>query len=149
MPSTCGSAEAQDTVRGEAGEVGGAHPPPEAEAIRDPETSGGHGKIWSPLNELALKVPDDFHMHPKLRRQLERRGKDFGPDTKLEWAHAESLALASLLQEGVPVRFTGQDAQRRDLQPPATWCSTTTNRGGSTPRWPPPARGASKSSTPP
>lgn len=102
--------EAQDTVRGEAGGEGAAAGP-EAEETRDPDTSVPMDDLVT-LNALALRVPEGFRMHPKLRRQLERRGKDFGPETKLEWAHAESLALASLLQEGVPVRFTGQDAQR-------------------------------------
>src|SRR5207237_10342745 len=35
-----------------------------------------------------------------------------GPEGGIEWAHAEELALGSLLTEGVPVRFTGQDTER-------------------------------------
>ncbi|MGH7658447.1 MAG: hypothetical protein ACREL6_09440 [Gemmatimonadales bacterium] len=34
------------------------------------------------------------------------------PDGRLDWAHAEGLALASLLVEGVPLRMTGQDTER-------------------------------------
>jgi 2-oxoglutarate dehydrogenase E1 component len=30
----------------------------------------------------------------------------------IDWAHAEALSLASLLAEGVPIRFTGQDTER-------------------------------------
>ena len=35
-----------------------------------------------------------------------------GPDGGIDWAQAESLAFASLLTEGTPVRLTGQDAER-------------------------------------
>ena len=64
------------------------------------------------LNEQLLSWPEGFTVHPKLRRQLERRRAALGPDGGIDWAHAESLALASLLTEGVPVRLTGQDTER-------------------------------------
>jgi 2-oxoglutarate dehydrogenase E1 component len=35
-----------------------------------------------------------------------------GPEGGIEWAHAEGLAFASLLAEGVPIRLTGQDTER-------------------------------------
>ena len=35
-----------------------------------------------------------------------------GADGGIDWAHAESLAFASLLTEGVPIRLTGQDVER-------------------------------------
>jgi 2-oxoglutarate dehydrogenase E1 component len=63
-------------------------------------------------NEAALAVPDDFAMHPKLKRQLDRRATDFGPETRVDWAFGESLAFGTLLQDGKVVRLTGQDAQR-------------------------------------
>ncbi|MFL5511976.1 MAG: multifunctional oxoglutarate decarboxylase/oxoglutarate dehydrogenase thiamine pyrophosphate-binding subunit/dihydrolipoyllysine-residue succinyltransferase subunit [Gemmatimonadales bacterium] len=64
------------------------------------------------LNDQLHSWPDGFHVHPKLRRQLERRRSALGPEGGIEWAHAEALALGSLLTEGVPVRFTGQDTER-------------------------------------
>ena len=51
-------------------------------------------------------------MHPKLVKQLERRRDALGPDGGIDWAHAESLAFASLLTEGTPIRLTGQDVER-------------------------------------
>jgi 2-oxoglutarate dehydrogenase E1 component len=51
-------------------------------------------------------------VHPKLRKQLERRRAALGPEGGIDWAHAEALALASLLTEGVPIRLTGQDTER-------------------------------------
>ena len=64
------------------------------------------------LNDQLHSWPEGFAVHPKLRKQLERRRLAFGPDGGIEWAHAEALALGSLLTEGVPVRFTGQDTER-------------------------------------
>jgi 2-oxoglutarate dehydrogenase E1 component len=64
------------------------------------------------LNEALLRVPDGFTVHPKLRRPLEQRREAMGAEGGITWAHAESLAFASLLTEGTPVRLTGQDAER-------------------------------------
>ncbi|HEY3020498.1 MAG TPA: thiamine pyrophosphate-dependent enzyme, partial [Solirubrobacteraceae bacterium] len=64
------------------------------------------------LNEELLSVPSGFTIHAKLIKQLERRREALGPDGGIDWAHAESLAFASLLTEGTPVRLTGQDVER-------------------------------------
>jgi 2-oxoglutarate decarboxylase len=64
------------------------------------------------LNEDLLRVPEGFTVHPKLVKQLERRRTAIGPDGGIDWAQAESLAYASLLSEGTPVRLTGQDVER-------------------------------------
>jgi 2-oxoglutarate dehydrogenase E1 component len=63
------------------------------------------------LNEQLLRTPDDFTVHPKLAKQLERRRSTI-EDGGIDWGHAESLAYASLLVDGIPIRLTGQDVQR-------------------------------------
>jgi 2-oxoglutarate dehydrogenase E1 component len=63
------------------------------------------------LNEELLRTPEEFTVHPKLARQLERRRTAL-VEGGIEWGHAESLAYASLLVDGIPVRLTGQDVQR-------------------------------------
>jgi 2-oxoglutarate dehydrogenase E1 component len=63
------------------------------------------------LNEQLLSWPEGFTVHPKLRKQLERRRAAL-TEGGIDWAHAEALALASLLTEGVPLRLTGQDTER-------------------------------------
>jgi 2-oxoglutarate dehydrogenase E1 component len=64
------------------------------------------------LSEQLLTVPGDFEWNQKLKRQLDKRRDALGPDGGIEWAHAEALAYASLVKEGVPVRLTGQDSER-------------------------------------
>jgi multifunctional 2-oxoglutarate metabolism enzyme len=63
------------------------------------------------LNEQLLSRPEGFTVHPKLGKQLERRRAALN-EGGIDWAHAEALALASLLTEGVPLRLTGQDTER-------------------------------------
>jgi 2-oxoglutarate decarboxylase len=64
------------------------------------------------INEELLRIPDGFTVHPKLVKQLERRRDALGDEGGIDWAHAESLAFASLLTEGTPIRLTGQDVER-------------------------------------
>ncbi len=65
------------------------------------------------LNEQLITVPDGFTVHPKLKPQLARRREALtSEENDIVWAHAEALAFASLLTEGVPIRLTGQDSAR-------------------------------------
>ena len=48
----------------------------------------------------------------KLKKILERRKDALEENGKIEWALAETLAFASILQDGTPIRLTGQDSQR-------------------------------------
>jgi multifunctional 2-oxoglutarate metabolism enzyme len=79
---------------------------------REPRTTVAEDTLRS-LNEQLLRVPEGFQVHRKLRPFLERRRAAFeDPDGRVDWAHAEALAIASLLALGVPVRLTGQDTER-------------------------------------
>jgi len=64
------------------------------------------------LNDELLRIPEGFTVHPKLVKQLDRRREAIGPEGGIDWSHAESLAFASLLTEGTPIRLTGQDVER-------------------------------------
>jgi 2-oxoglutarate dehydrogenase E1 component len=63
------------------------------------------------LTDELLRTPDDFTVHPKLAKQLERRRTAI-EQGGIDWGQAESLAFASLLVDGIPIRLTGQDSQR-------------------------------------
>ncbi len=64
------------------------------------------------LTDELLAVPEDFTINEKLAQVLERRRNSLGVDGGIEWGHAEALAYATLLEEGVAIRLTGQDAER-------------------------------------
>jgi 2-oxoglutarate dehydrogenase E1 component len=63
------------------------------------------------LDRALVTAPDGFTIHPKLLKQLERRPRAI-EEGGIDWGQAESLAFASLLTEGIPVRLTGQDTER-------------------------------------
>ncbi|HUF51085.1 MAG TPA: 2-oxoglutarate dehydrogenase E1 component [Longimicrobiales bacterium] len=69
-------------------------------------------EVITALDRQLHSWPADFTPNPKLARQLEKRGRIVPEGGNIEWAHAETLAFASLLAEGVPVRLTGQDTER-------------------------------------
>jgi 2-oxoglutarate dehydrogenase E1 component len=81
------------------------------QSVAEPET-GVRTELLTTLNDQLLLVPDGFTVNPKLKKQLERRREALGPDGGIEWAHAEGLAFASLVSEGIPIRLTGQDTER-------------------------------------
>ncbi|HEX5910441.1 MAG TPA: 2-oxoglutarate dehydrogenase E1 component, partial [Thermoleophilaceae bacterium] len=78
---------------------------------REPKTTLPEDTLRS-LNEQLLRVPDGFNVHRKLKPFLQRRRDAAEEGGRVDWAHAESLAFASLLALGVPVRMTGQDTER-------------------------------------
>ncbi|MFN8061698.1 MAG: 2-oxoglutarate dehydrogenase E1 component [Vicinamibacterales bacterium] len=66
------------------------------------------------LNEALLRRPSTFVGHPKLEKGRERRRAMLhAPDGRtIDWASAEELAFASILEDGVAIRFTGEDVER-------------------------------------
>ena len=76
------------------------------------ETPIDEGKLIR-LNQTLAAIPDGFNLHPTVARTFDRRAEVIS-DTKpgIDWAHAEALAIGSVLQDGVAVRLTGQDCAR-------------------------------------
>src|SRR5688500_61967 len=67
------------------------------------------------LERIAVSVnvtPADFIVHPKLKRLYASRAEAVRTGRGIDWGNAEMLSLGSLLLEGTPVRFTGQDVRR-------------------------------------
>ena len=63
------------------------------------------------LDRQLTAVPEGFTLNPKLPKQFERRHQSL-ENGAIDWGTAEALAFASLLREGHPIRFTGQDTER-------------------------------------
>jgi 2-oxoglutarate dehydrogenase E1 component len=62
--------------------------------------------------EAATRAPEGFTPHPKLKRLMATRLEAVKNGKGIDWGNGEMLAFGSLLLEGTPVRFTGQDVQR-------------------------------------
>jgi 2-oxoglutarate dehydrogenase E1 component len=79
----------------------------------EPVSTGITPEMLRAIVEGLCRVPEDFHLLPKVRRMLIDRRleilRDGGP---YDWAFSEALAFGSLLLEGTPVRLSGQDSRR-------------------------------------
>ena len=67
------------------------------------------------LQELATQLsvlPEGFELHLVTKRLMEERHKMGNGDLPLNWGFAETLAYASILQDGHEVRLSGQDCGR-------------------------------------
>ena len=77
------------------------------QAVTQVDTRVSEERLHTLLN-LITQVPEGFSLHPRIQQQFSHRMKS---DT-VDWAGAESLAFASLLQDGVYIRCSGQDTRR-------------------------------------
>ena len=76
---------------------------------------GSTGVARETLQAVGLKLaeyPKDFHVNPKIVRQLEAKRKMIETGQGIDWSTAEALAFGTLLVEGIPVRLSGQDCGR-------------------------------------
>jgi 2-oxoglutarate dehydrogenase E1 component len=64
------------------------------------------------VGEALTRVPEDFHVHPRIARLLEAKRQMIEQGEGIDWATAEALAFGTLLLEGHRVRLSGEDSQR-------------------------------------
>ncbi len=64
------------------------------------------------LMERMAALPDGFTPHPKVQAIYQRRLDAVRGGRGIDWGGAEALSIASLLDEGVLVRLSGQDSRR-------------------------------------
>ncbi len=64
------------------------------------------------VGDALTTVPDDFSLNRKIQKQLDSKKEMFKSGKSFDWGTAESLAYGSLLEEGYPVRLSGQDSGR-------------------------------------
>src|SRR5258707_10865345 len=75
------------------------------------ETGLSAGNIAT-LTDALVRVPQGFHVHPKIVKLLEQRSEMGHGKRPVDYGFAEALAMGSVLLEGNPVRLTGQDTER-------------------------------------
>ncbi|MET0726116.1 MAG: multifunctional oxoglutarate decarboxylase/oxoglutarate dehydrogenase thiamine pyrophosphate-binding subunit/dihydrolipoyllysine-residue succinyltransferase subunit [Leifsonia sp.] len=76
-----------------------------------PETTGVPEQVVHMIGDAFNNKPAGFTVHPKLQQLLDKR-LAMSRTGGIDWAFGELLAFGSLLVEGTPVRFAGQDARR-------------------------------------
>ncbi|HEX7696959.1 MAG TPA: 2-oxoglutarate dehydrogenase E1 component [Candidatus Acidoferrum sp.] len=64
------------------------------------------------ITDGLVRVPEGFHIHPKIAKLLEQRAEMGHGKRAVDYGFAEMLAFGSVLLEGNPVRLTGQDTER-------------------------------------
>jgi len=74
--------------------------------------TGVSAAVLKQVAEKISLVPDTFHINPKMVGQLARRAKMGDGSVPMDWAFGEAMAIGSLVLEGSPVRFSGQDSGR-------------------------------------
>ncbi|KWX89104.1 2-oxoglutarate dehydrogenase [Paenibacillus riograndensis] len=85
--------------------------PVQSEASR-PQSTAVQLEQLQRINRELLTVPDGFKVYPKLERILQRRKDALNDGERIDWALAETLAFATILKDGTPIRLSGQDSQR-------------------------------------
>jgi 2-oxoglutarate dehydrogenase E1 component len=105
-------------------------PPPPRGAAQKVRTSIQLKRIKE-LNQSLLQFPKGFSLNPKLVKFVERRLDSINKSSdKIDWATAEEIAFASILQDRIAIRLTGQDSARGTFsQRHAEFYDTNTNKG--------------------
>ncbi len=86
-----------------------------AAKLDDDPRRGSTGVAVERLKKIGLrtaKVPKSFKLHRTLERVFENRRKMIENGKGVDWALGEALAFGTLLEDGNPVRLSGQDVQR-------------------------------------
>ncbi len=87
-------------------------------AARDISDDERRGKTGVELERLSLigeritAAPEGFNAHKTVLRFLENRRAAIQSGDGIDWSTAEALAFGTLLDEGFPVRLSGQDSER-------------------------------------
>ena len=69
-------------------------------------------KTLQSIAEQLLVLPEGFELHSVVKRLLEERQKMGTGELAMNWGFAETLAYATILQDGHEVRLSGQDCGR-------------------------------------
>jgi len=64
------------------------------------------------LYQRLSTLPEGFNINPRVARVVDDRGKMMGGEIQMDWGFAETMAYATLVNEGFSVRLCGQDSRR-------------------------------------
>ena len=69
-------------------------------------------KTLKTIGDKITQVPDGFNIHRTLKRIINARAGKLEDGSAIDWGLAEHLAFGTLVEEGHPVRLSGQDSER-------------------------------------
>ena len=75
-----------------------------------PSTAADYNTLVEVI-EKCTTLPEDFHLHPKLKGLLDKR-REVLRGAPIDWGFAETLAFGTMVLEGTPVRLSGEDVSR-------------------------------------
>jgi len=78
----------------------------------EPVRTGVKMELLRELAGRATAYPEGFELHRQVARIVEDRRKMAAGQLAVDWGFAETLAYASLLDQGIEIRLTGQDTGR-------------------------------------
>lgn len=64
------------------------------------------------LTERITAIPAEFVLHRSVQKIIENRQLMGAGELSMDWGYAETMAYASLLDKGTPIRLSGQDSGR-------------------------------------
>ncbi len=88
-----------------------AHDKFDEEGPTVPETSVVKTRITE-LTRIMNELPEGLKLHNRVQRIHDNRLKMGEGEIEMDWGFAEIMAYATLLEEGYPIRITGQDSGR-------------------------------------
>jgi 2-oxoglutarate dehydrogenase E1 component len=86
-----------------------------AQDMLDDDRRGLTGVDLEKIKQIAARItttPSGFSVHKTIQRFLDNRRQAIETGEGVDWAMGEALAFGSLLDEGYPVRLSGQDSER-------------------------------------
>lgn len=83
-----------------------------ARSVTQNSPTGVAKDLLKKLAKELCKVPKDFVLNSKLEKLFDDRILTLNQDKLIDWATAEQLAFATILNDKIPIRLTGQDCER-------------------------------------
>ena len=114
-----------------------------AQDLADDDRRGQTGVDLDRLKFIAQRTtvpPEGFSVHKTIQRFLDTRRAAIETGEGLDWATAKSLAFGSLLDEGFPVRLSGQDSERGTFSSAPLGADRSADRSALHPAQPHPRR---------
>jgi len=74
--------------------------------------TGADPDLLRNISDKINVIPNETTVHKTISKIFQNRKKTIDQGFNIDWSSAEALAFGSLLEEGFPVRFVGQDSGR-------------------------------------